>query len=283
MWPLFASRDVDTIAASDSNPGSRRRYARGRFDADAGGLRRDQVGDPANSTRQTLDRPIDSLDAQHILYLQNDMKGGCSGDSGGPALTRVGGAERVAGVFSYTVDLPSINLFCSLQSASVRVSSLASFIHSIAGGGSPPDAGGPMRDCSRTVRRRQMQRPVTGTPRTRAAATQRTGSIPPPPTARARAATARDQNRRQRRTQEALSSTPRRHRTRGPTAAPTGKENAAKRVSGCSCVVSGRSGSTSTWGWLSALPRSCGLDASRDKTDATSSFSVTPHATAGDG
>ncbi len=101
------------------------------------------VGDPTNSTRQTVDRPIDSLDAQHIFYLQNDMKGGCSGDSGGPALTRVGGAERVAGVFSYTVDVPSINLFCSLQSASVRVSSLASFIHSIAGDGLPPDAGRP--------------------------------------------------------------------------------------------------------------------------------------------
>ena len=94
-----------------------------------------------NSTRQTIDRPVDSLNAQHLYYLQNDMKGQCSGDSGGPALARVGGTERVAGVISYGVDIPSINLVCSLQAASVRVSSLASFIHSIVGSGTPPDAG----------------------------------------------------------------------------------------------------------------------------------------------
>ena len=96
-----------------------------------------------NSVRQTVDRPIDSLTAQHLFYLQNDMKGQCSGDSGGPALTRVGGAERVAGVISFGLDLPSLGVTCTLEGASVRVSSLASFIHSIIGAGGSPDAGGP--------------------------------------------------------------------------------------------------------------------------------------------
>ncbi len=94
-----------------------------------------------NSVRQTVDRPIDSLTAQHLFYLQNDIKGQCSGDSGGPALTRVGGVERVAGVISFDVELPNMGVTCTLEGASVRVSSLASFIHSIIGAGGSPDAG----------------------------------------------------------------------------------------------------------------------------------------------
>jgi len=232
------------------------------------------VGDPTNSTRQTLDRPIDSLDAQHILFLQNDMKGGCSGDSGGPALTRVGGAERVAGVFSYTVDLPSINLFCSLQSASVRVSSLASFIHSIAGGGSPPDAGRPdaglFRDGSQTPDATSrdgatMAADASKTPDATADVTNtvdagrnadaggsdaayrldsatadgaRTGSDGPGPESPPAADAASPQ----------LDGAPAPDaRTDG---SADGQGERRKESSGCSCVVSGRSGSTSTWGWL---------------------------------
>jgi MYXO-CTERM domain-containing protein len=211
------------------------------------------VGDPTNSTRQTLDRPIDNLDAQHIFYLQNDMKGGCSGDSGGPALTRVGGAERVAGVFSYTVDLPSINLFCSLQSASVRVSSLASFIHSIAGGGSPPDAGRPdaglFPDGSQTPDATSSDGHAADAGGSDAAyrldsATAdgaRPGSDGPgpesPPAADAGSA------------QLDAASAPD-ARTDG---SADGQEERRKESSGCSCVVSGRSGSTWTWGWLAGI------------------------------
>jgi hypothetical protein len=96
-----------------------------------------------NTLRRTVDRPIDSLTAQELRYLQNDMKGQCHGDSGGPALTRVAGAERVAGVIAYGQEIPSLDLYCRLQSAAVRISSLASFVHSVVGPASAPDAGVP--------------------------------------------------------------------------------------------------------------------------------------------
>ena len=99
-----------------------------------------------NALRRTVDRSIDSLTAKELRYLQNDMKGQCHGDSGGPALTRVAGAERVAGIMAYGQEIPSLGLYCRLESAAVRVSSLASFVHSVVGPVSAPDAGVPVGD-----------------------------------------------------------------------------------------------------------------------------------------
>lgn len=93
-----------------------------------------------NSVRRTVDRTLDSLTTAEFLgYDQTDQKGICFGDSGGPALIKVSGAERVAGVTSYVASLPET--LCSLIGGSVRVSSLASFIHSIVDAAMPHDAG----------------------------------------------------------------------------------------------------------------------------------------------
>ena len=97
-----------------------------------------------NSIRRMVDRPIDTLTPLLMTFLQNDDKGGCSGDSGGPALVRLAGGERVAGVFAATEDLPQLNLYCRLESAAVRVSSLASFIHGVISPASATDASAPV-------------------------------------------------------------------------------------------------------------------------------------------
>jgi hypothetical protein len=99
--------------------------------------------DPATpaSVRRTVDRPIAGLSAELLSYLQNDMKGQCYGDSGGPALTRVAGVERVAGVMSYTDSVHDLGLDCLLTGTSVRVSTLAPFIHAVISGTAASDAG----------------------------------------------------------------------------------------------------------------------------------------------
>jgi hypothetical protein len=97
-----------------------------------------------SSVRRTVDRPIETLTSQLLSYAQNDMKGQCNGDSGGPALTRVAGAERVAGVMVFSQDIPSLDLYCRLNATSVRVSAFASFVHSVVGVTPPPDAGAPV-------------------------------------------------------------------------------------------------------------------------------------------
>jgi hypothetical protein len=99
-----------------------------------------ETGGP-NSLRRAVDRSIDTLTPLVMIFLQNDEKGGCSGDSGGPALARLAGGERVAGVFAATHDLPQLNLYCRQESEAVRVSSLASFVHGVIGPASAADGG----------------------------------------------------------------------------------------------------------------------------------------------
>jgi hypothetical protein len=97
--------------------------------------------DAQNSIRRAVDRSVDSLTSQQLRYLQNDMVGQCHGDSGGPAVVRVAGAERVAGVMSYGEEIPALNLSCRLQSGAVRISSLAAFVHGVIGVVGEADAG----------------------------------------------------------------------------------------------------------------------------------------------
>jgi hypothetical protein len=96
-----------------------------------------------NSMRRTVDRSIERLTPQHLIYPQNDMKGSCAGDSGGPALANVAGSQRVAGVISYSLSIPSLGLVCTLEGAAVRVSSHATFIRGVIGPAPTPDAGVP--------------------------------------------------------------------------------------------------------------------------------------------
>jgi secreted trypsin-like serine protease len=60
--------------------------------------------DDENSLRRQVSREISDLDSQLIAYTQEDGKGTCFGDSGGPGLVSVGGEERVASVTSGGVD-----------------------------------------------------------------------------------------------------------------------------------------------------------------------------------
>jgi hypothetical protein len=92
-----------------------------------------------NSVRRTVDRMISILTPQALTYDQIDHKGQCYGDSGGPALFQSAGGVRVAGVISYGTSLAETD--CLLQGTSVRVSSLASFIHSVVDAAMPRDAG----------------------------------------------------------------------------------------------------------------------------------------------
>jgi MYXO-CTERM domain-containing protein len=84
--------------------------------------------DAMNSQRFKVDRAIAQLSGQQFLYDQQDMKGACQGDSGGPALVSTPNGVRVAGVTSFGD--PS----CIMLGASVRVSSVSSFIQSFISG-----------------------------------------------------------------------------------------------------------------------------------------------------
>ncbi|HEU4579829.1 MAG TPA: trypsin-like serine protease [Polyangiaceae bacterium] len=61
-------------------------------------------GDGENSLRRHVSREILDLDPQLVAYTQEDGKGTCFGDSGGPGLVSVRGQERVASVTSGGVD-----------------------------------------------------------------------------------------------------------------------------------------------------------------------------------
>ncbi len=57
----------------------------------------------ANSQRRRVERTLGELDRELLAYTQEDGKGACFGDSGGPVFVEVGGEERVAGVISSSV------------------------------------------------------------------------------------------------------------------------------------------------------------------------------------
>ncbi len=56
--------------------------------------------DEANTERRRVSRSIEELDRELVIFTQEDAKGACFGDSGGPVLVEVGGEERVAAVIS---------------------------------------------------------------------------------------------------------------------------------------------------------------------------------------
>jgi trypsin len=60
--------------------------------------------DLANTERRSVTRRLDELDEELLVYTQDDARGACFGDSGGPVLVEVDGEERVAGVISGAVD-----------------------------------------------------------------------------------------------------------------------------------------------------------------------------------
>jgi secreted trypsin-like serine protease len=59
--------------------------------------------DDANTQRRRVARSIVDLDDELIAYSQEDGKGACFGDSGGPAVVQVSGQARVAAVISGAV------------------------------------------------------------------------------------------------------------------------------------------------------------------------------------
>jgi secreted trypsin-like serine protease len=88
-----------------------------------------------NSVRRRVTRHIDGLDDDLIVYSQQDGRGTCFGDSGGPGLVEVRGEERVASVTSGGVDAGER---CSGGfGVGMRVSSYAAFIDSVLSGQSP--------------------------------------------------------------------------------------------------------------------------------------------------
>jgi secreted trypsin-like serine protease len=82
-----------------------------------------------NSLRRHVSRDIADLDVELIAYSQEDGKGTCFGDSGGPGLVTVGGEERVASVTSGGIDADER---CSGGfGVGMRVSAFSGFIGSV--------------------------------------------------------------------------------------------------------------------------------------------------------
>jgi MYXO-CTERM domain-containing protein len=81
-----------------------------------------------NTQRRKVDRTVETISERQFLYNQKDLKGACSGDSGGPALVTTPNGVRVAGVTSYG------DVACTSIGVSVRVSPLSSFIQSFING-----------------------------------------------------------------------------------------------------------------------------------------------------
>ncbi|HVZ31388.1 MAG TPA: trypsin-like serine protease [Polyangiaceae bacterium] len=81
-----------------------------------------------NSVRRHVSRAIDELDDDVVTYSQADGKGTCFGDSGGPALVTVNGAERIAAITSGGVG--SADDCSGGIGVSMRVSAFSGFIES---------------------------------------------------------------------------------------------------------------------------------------------------------
>lgn len=86
--------------------------------------------DEANTGRRRVGRSIDELDRELVVYTQEDGKGACFGDSGGPALVEVGGEERVAAVISGGVS-ESDDGCAGGFGVAMRVSAYESFIDGV--------------------------------------------------------------------------------------------------------------------------------------------------------
>jgi secreted trypsin-like serine protease len=89
----------------------------------------------ANSERRSVARTVEDLDAEVVVYTQEDARGACFGDSGGPVLVEVAGQERVAGVISGAVD--SADDCSGGFGVAMRVSAYESFIASSLGSHAP--------------------------------------------------------------------------------------------------------------------------------------------------
>jgi secreted trypsin-like serine protease len=81
------------------------------------------TGKLPNSKRYQVDQAISDLSARTFRIDQTDKRGSCNGDSGGPVLVEVGGAERVAGIVSH-----GEGEGCATISTFTRVSAYEDFI-----------------------------------------------------------------------------------------------------------------------------------------------------------
>jgi len=85
--------------------------------------------DEGNTQRRRVEREVEALDEELVVYTQEDGRGACFGDSGGPVLVTLGGRERVAGVISGGVDSVGDGCEGGLGVA-MRVSAYEGFIQS---------------------------------------------------------------------------------------------------------------------------------------------------------
>jgi secreted trypsin-like serine protease len=89
--------------------------------------------DNANTQRRRVSRTIGDLDEQLILYSQEDGRGACFGDSGGPGLVEIGGETRVAAVISGGIT--DVAGSCEGgDGVAMRVSAYEAFILEVVGG-----------------------------------------------------------------------------------------------------------------------------------------------------
>jgi len=92
--------------------------------------------DADNTQRRRVSRTIEALDEQLLVYSQEDARGACFGDSGGPVLVQLGGEERVAGVISGGVSDGDEGCAGGLGVA-IRASGYAGFIQGALASGAP--------------------------------------------------------------------------------------------------------------------------------------------------
>lgn len=92
--------------------------------------------DADNTRRRRVSRTIETLDEQLLVYSQEDARGACFGDSGGPVLVQVGGQERVAGIISGGVSEGDEGCAGGIGVA-IRASGYAGFIQGALASGAP--------------------------------------------------------------------------------------------------------------------------------------------------
>lgn len=92
--------------------------------------------DPDNTQRRRVQRTVETLDEQLVVYSQEDAHGACFGDSGGPVLVQVGAEERVAGIISGGVSDGDEGCAGGIGVA-IRASGYAGFIQGALASGAP--------------------------------------------------------------------------------------------------------------------------------------------------